>query len=218
MNHGFSATELRNRNFEQAIEITKRLGIKYIWIDSLCICQAGKDKDFKEEGQYMHQVYQNSFCNIVAADSRDAQGGLFRDRPTDFLSGLSMNESWVMLDKDLWEKELLQSPIYTRGWVFQGRITLAHQDTANGVQRECFLLVLFTSHTLKYSGNVVRQVLAKLYPKVFHSQSLPKQQLIAAGVVDYNEKMPSKEYRPLSLRIRSNRFGRPLFSTIPLVS
>ncbi|CAN9115240.1 unnamed protein product [Alternaria alternata] len=122
MKQDFSITELRNKNFEQAIEIARHLKVKYIWIDSLCICQAGRDKDFREEGQYMHLVYQNSFCNIVAADSKDGQGGLFRNRSIETLPGTDTQGSWVVLDKELWAKQLLQSPIYTRGWVFQERM------------------------------------------------------------------------------------------------
>lgn len=121
MTKGLSISELRNKNFEEAIEVARHLEVRYIWIDSLCICQAGREKDFKEEGQYMHLVYQNSFCNIVAADSKDATGGLFRNRPTVSLSGTNTPGSWIVLDKELWAKELLQSPIYTRGWVFQGK-------------------------------------------------------------------------------------------------
>ena len=121
MKTGFSVSELKNKNFEEAIEVAQHLGVRYIWIDSLCICQAGRDKDFKEEGQYMHLVYQNSFCNIVAADSKDGNGGLFRERPSNALSGTDTKEPWIILDKELWAKELLGSPIYTRGWVFQGK-------------------------------------------------------------------------------------------------
>ena len=120
---GFTASQLGNKNFKEAIEVALHIGMKYIWIDSLCICQDGTDADFREEGQYMHLVYQNSYCNIVAADSADGAGGLFRDRPGNLLSGMNVDEPWVILDKELWAKDLLQSPIYTRGWVFQGNGT-----------------------------------------------------------------------------------------------
>jgi hypothetical protein len=121
MKTGFSISELGNKNFKEAIEVAQHLGVRYIWIDSLCICQAGRDQDFKEEGQYMHLVYQNSFCNIVAAASRDGDGGLFWERSSNALSGTNTKEPWIILDKELWAKELLGSPIYTRGWVFQGK-------------------------------------------------------------------------------------------------
>jgi hypothetical protein len=157
MSEGFSSAELRNKNFEEAIQVAQHLRIRYIWIDSLCICQAGKDKDFKQEGQYMHQVYQNSFCNIVAADSKGGDDGLFRQRFFSSLSGTDMGGSWVVLDKDLWAKELLQSPIYARGWVFQGKmITRRKKRTTELVQNECFLRASSISHDPKYSGIAVR--------------------------------------------------------------
>ena len=28
--------------------------------------------------------------------------------------------TWTAIEEDLWSKQLLKSPIYTRGWVFQG--------------------------------------------------------------------------------------------------
>ncbi|KAH7064283.1 heterokaryon incompatibility protein-domain-containing protein [Paraphoma chrysanthemicola] len=122
MTKGFSTSELGNTNFEEAIQVSRYLGVRYIWIDSLCICQAGKYKDFKDEGQYMHLVYQHSYCNIVAADSMDGNGGLFRKRPENLLLGTNTKGAWVVLDQELWAKELLKSPIYTRGWVFQERM------------------------------------------------------------------------------------------------
>jgi hypothetical protein len=130
MTKGFSISEIGNENFKEAIEVAQYLEVRYIWIDSLCICQEGEDGDFETEGQYMHKVYQNSFCNIVAADSKDSTGGLFRAREPrsvfdlDDVSDTDDNctaREWIMLDKDLWSEHLLQSPIYTRGWVFQGK-------------------------------------------------------------------------------------------------
>lgn len=129
MGHGFPRSALGNKNFEEAIDVAQHMGVEYIWIDSLCICQ-GDGGDFATEGQYMHKVYQNSLCNIVAAASRDSTGGLFRAREPNFVTDLDDIDStekdseareWMVLDKDLWSERLLQSPIYTRGWVFQGR-------------------------------------------------------------------------------------------------
>jgi hypothetical protein len=79
----------------------------------------------------MHKVYRNSFCNIVAADSWDGLGGLFRERqayavlPASFVSSVESDvfgrEAWRVVPEDLWEAQLLGSPVYTRAWVFQGK-------------------------------------------------------------------------------------------------
>ncbi len=140
---GFSKLDLKNKNFVEAIELARFIGIKYIWIDSLCICQ-GANGDFKEEGQYMHQVYQNSFCNIVAADSIDSTGGVFRERDFDSICiveyGAGEEETlpegtWEIIEEDLWATRLLKSPIYTRGWVFQGIMTFQSLSTSLTITR-----------------------------------------------------------------------------------
>ncbi|KAK3988910.1 heterokaryon incompatibility protein-domain-containing protein [Cladorrhinum sp. PSN332] len=79
---GIEWGELTN-TFRDAISVTRQMGIKYIWIDSLCIVQWSSKTahgDFHQQGQLMHKVYRKSFCNIAAADSGDGEGGLFRPK------------------------------------------------------------------------------------------------------------------------------------------
>ena len=126
---GAHMTELP-KNFQEAIVVARFIGLQYIWIDSLCICQ-GKGGDFETEGQLMHKVYRYSYCNIAIADSSDSRGGIFRDRDpysiippklsTDTSSKLGEG-TWRILPSDLWTSSLLGSKIYTRGWVFQERM------------------------------------------------------------------------------------------------
>jgi hypothetical protein len=118
------------KNFQEAIEVTRFLGIDYIWIDSLCIIQ-GADGDFREQAPLMHKVYRNSYCNIAAVDSSDSTGGLFRNRQAYHVlparyqaegkSPMFGNRAWRIVSEDLWNAQLLQAPIYKRGWVFQGK-------------------------------------------------------------------------------------------------
>ncbi|KAF6807568.1 heterokaryon incompatibility protein [Colletotrichum sojae] len=120
-----------NDNFVEAVEVARRLGVRYMWVDSLCIIQ-GEDGDFKTEGGLMHKIYRNSYCNLAAAASKDSKGGLFRERNIDILpaSYKSLRGSssrfnggvWRILSSDLWDSELLGSPLYNRGWVFQERM------------------------------------------------------------------------------------------------
>lgn len=128
-----------SKNFKEAIEVVKTLGIRYIWIDSLCIIQ-DPPGDFKTQGALMHAVYRNSYCNVVAADSESGEGGLFRERDPDeivlatYTVPYSVNDTmrsvfgnpgqeWKIVSIDLWDGELLRrSIVYTRGWVFQERL------------------------------------------------------------------------------------------------
>lgn len=53
------------RNFSDAVETCRKLGIRYVWIDSLCIIQDSSE-DWKREAQMMHKVYKNAEVTIVA--------------------------------------------------------------------------------------------------------------------------------------------------------
>ncbi|KAK4171920.1 heterokaryon incompatibility protein-domain-containing protein [Triangularia setosa] len=124
------------KTFQDAITVTRALGIKYIWIDSLCIVQWSGEKaqgDFKTEGQLMHLVYRNSFLNIAAAHAEDGTQGLFKffdkdtrdgalHKPVKIEEGGEVNGEWYVLPRDYWWRELLDKILYTRGWVFQERM------------------------------------------------------------------------------------------------
>jgi len=56
--------------FQHAIEVTRRLGKRYLWIDCLCILQNDDDKsDWLKEAACMDKVYSNTFLNISATGS-----------------------------------------------------------------------------------------------------------------------------------------------------
>ncbi|KAI8628676.1 HET-domain-containing protein [Xylariaceae sp. FL1651] len=61
--------------FKDAITIARRLGIQYIWIDSLCIIQ-DSPLDWAEESSKMADIYRNSYLTIAATSSKDGTGGL----------------------------------------------------------------------------------------------------------------------------------------------
>lgn len=74
----FSVDELPP-NFRDAATTTRRLGFRYVWIDSLCIIQ-GADGDWAEQAPLMDRVYMNAELCLAAAASEDAYGGFFRRR------------------------------------------------------------------------------------------------------------------------------------------
>jgi hypothetical protein len=67
------------KTFQDAIQIARRLGIWYIWIDSLCIIQ-NKKEDWQAEASRMSNVYKYSSCNITATSARSDMGGCFSSR------------------------------------------------------------------------------------------------------------------------------------------
>ncbi|PMD20650.1 HET-domain-containing protein [Hyaloscypha hepaticicola] len=62
--------------FQDAITISRRLGIKNLWIDSLCIIQDSAS-DWLEQSRQMKQVYSNAIVTLVAEASEDSHSGIF---------------------------------------------------------------------------------------------------------------------------------------------
>ncbi|SPO07383.1 uncharacterized protein DNG_10077 [Cephalotrichum gorgonifer] len=65
-------------NFQDAIKITRKLGLQYLWIDSLCIIQDDRD-DWAAESVKMADVYRNSLVTISAASSPASGHGIIRN-------------------------------------------------------------------------------------------------------------------------------------------
>ncbi|KAF2141614.1 uncharacterized protein K452DRAFT_333354 [Aplosporella prunicola CBS 121167] len=57
------------------IELVRRLGYRYLWIDSLCIVQDSKSS-WKLNAEVMDSIYGNADLKICAADGKDATVGL----------------------------------------------------------------------------------------------------------------------------------------------
>lgn len=66
------------RNFIDAVRVSIQLGIRYIWIDSLCIVQ-DSEQDWKREAQTMHLVYSYAVLTIAATSAASSHDG-FLDR------------------------------------------------------------------------------------------------------------------------------------------
>jgi hypothetical protein len=66
-------------NFQDAITIARRLGIQYLWIDSLCIIQDSK-QDWEEQSKKMGAIYRNSTITISALASRGSKTGILASK------------------------------------------------------------------------------------------------------------------------------------------
>lgn len=66
--------------FSDAITATRVLGIRYIWIDALCILQDSIE-DWEIEAPRMGQIYMNAEVVIAATGSDNVTAGIFKTRP-----------------------------------------------------------------------------------------------------------------------------------------
>lgn len=71
------------RLYQDAITATRKIGLRYLWIDSLCIIQ-DSHKDWLRESKRMGAVYENARLTIAASHAPDSNDTLFpqRKQPT----------------------------------------------------------------------------------------------------------------------------------------
>lgn len=68
------------KTFQDAVAIARRVGMRYLWIDSLCICQDDPG-DWECESANMSAVYSNSYLTIAATGAQNNTVGCFIRRP-----------------------------------------------------------------------------------------------------------------------------------------
>ena len=62
------------KSFQDAVTITRRLGIQYLWIDSLCIIQDDRS-DWEKESARMATIFRESYLTISATMAKDSTEG-----------------------------------------------------------------------------------------------------------------------------------------------
>ena len=114
--------------------MTRELGLKYLWIDSLCIIQ-DSPSDWESEAATMDDVYSDSFLTIIAASAPDGSTGCFFDRDPQTVSmfGVLMGDPagseqrlYGCLPGKLYQDCVTVSPLAKRAWCLQERY-LAHR-------------------------------------------------------------------------------------------
>lgn len=122
--------DLLPQTFRDAIDITRRLGVRYIWIDSLCILQDDED-DWRQEASQMGKIYSTTYLNISATSAENKGEGCYRDRDPVNVASFSValirsppgTISWyTIVRKEGWLNMVDKAPLNQRGWVLQERI------------------------------------------------------------------------------------------------
>lgn len=112
------------KTFQDAIETTRQLGIRYLWIDSVCIIQ-GDHGDFDKEAEKMESVFSSAYCVIAASSARSQQNGFLNPRKERKVVKLAQDGSkggvYVTLYSDDFKEHVVHSPLSERGWVLQER-------------------------------------------------------------------------------------------------
>ncbi|KAF4815410.1 hypothetical protein CGCTS75_v013069 [Colletotrichum tropicale] len=121
------------QTLRDAVTLTRMVGVRYLWIDSLCICQDDL-KDWERESAQMAAVYSNSYLTLAAVKSGDTNGGLLSARtPHTYFKlprkGSSPDEyilaTALTLDHDnvhQFHMRMKKEPLTKRAWGFQERV------------------------------------------------------------------------------------------------
>ena len=141
------------QTFRDAIETTRGLGMRFLWIDALCIVQPdayGDDTDWNTEGPRMGTTYQNAICNIAATCADSAKDGFLSKTdskrigaaPCQVFQHMSSGDMNVRLLKPVsikFNQALTSSALNKRGWVTQERLLSRRvlHFTLQGVIWEC---------------------------------------------------------------------------------
>lgn len=114
--------------YKEAIRITRLLGYRYIWIDSLSIIQDSKT-DWDTEAQKMASVYVNSICNISYIFPPDYGPPKQRKDPRRWSPCVLRPDTgagkWIYIQHKFPDVEWLKTenwPLLKRAWVFQERL------------------------------------------------------------------------------------------------
>ena len=121
------------RLFRETCILAHDLGIKYVWIDSICIKQ-GEDEEWNREAPQMAQYYQNAWITVVAANQAKDNGllNMRRKEPVPriirlpYMDRNGEQKGYFYLQParpDVLQKDFSvgveRSELLQRGWVFQ---------------------------------------------------------------------------------------------------
>ncbi|KAJ3578871.1 hypothetical protein NPX13_g1697 [Xylaria arbuscula] len=115
--------DLLPKTLRDAIQVTRELGVRYLWVDSLCIIQ-GEDGDFNEEAVHMETVFSTAYCVIAATRARGSSSGFLDarlERKVVKLERSGRTPIYVCESIDNFQQEVIDGPLNKRGWVLQER-------------------------------------------------------------------------------------------------
>lgn len=111
------------QTFKDAVKITRAIGQRYLWIDSICIVQ-GEDGDFSHEALRMEDVYSGAYCVLAASGATDLDIGFLTPRANREYAALpaeAQDEATLYVCQTIedFRRHVLKGALSNRGWVLQ---------------------------------------------------------------------------------------------------
>jgi hypothetical protein len=130
-----------SRTIQDAVLVTRKIDVKYLWVDAICIIQDSQE-DKNVELAKMCKIYQDALVTIVAANATNAHQGFLEDRISPESStkipfwGPDGTLGTVFVRLEGWYDDG-NEPINERAWTLQERLLSPR-------------LLIYASHTLQY--------------------------------------------------------------------
>ncbi|KAI8662094.1 HET domain-containing protein [Fusarium sp. Ph1] len=192
------------KTFQDSVTITRALGIRYLWIDSLCIIQHD-DEDWEQESKCMARIYQDSYLTIAAAVGQSDSDGFVKERRETFRPHEAARGIYWREEVDHFVHNRLE-PLATRAWCFQERLVPRRVLTFHRaeVTFECRL-----AHWCECGRN---ESYGLTPDRIAHDRMLLKGAATEEELVDYWYSTIIRDYTRLSLSYERDRL--PALSAI----
>jgi hypothetical protein len=157
------------KTLKDAITTTIRLGLRYLWVDALCIVQDW-DEDKATEISRMGQIYTNAHVTIAAASEASCDAGFLserrawwteRDGPPIKLPYLCPDNSIGTVYLVRGGEASIQEPLHLRAWTLQEHL-LSRRILFYGKQQ--LYWICCSERLLKDSGSVYDHAIARFAP------------------------------------------------------
>lgn len=107
------------KTIQDAVTTSRALGIRFIWIDSLCIVQ-DDDDDKVHEITRMHDIYRYSYLTISASRAYSSQEGFLNHcKPVDPIRLAYRGPDGSLGSVILSSTDMVREPIHSRAWTLQ---------------------------------------------------------------------------------------------------
>ena len=118
------------KTIQDSILVCRALGLKYLWVDALCIVQEERGSDdFKVEAPRMSEYYSNAYITIIAGSAKDCADGFLNERPEPKVAPCLISYSGRVPKQSTSGHVKLSlptsqdnGPIEERAWTFQERM------------------------------------------------------------------------------------------------
>ncbi|KAI0355499.1 HET-domain-containing protein [Trametes cingulata] len=131
------------QTIKDAIDCTHGFGVRYLWVDALCILQ-DSDEDKAREIARMRSIFRNAYFTIIAASAHKVSEGFLQSRPSSSPDDITLpfrcpdgNAGTMSLSPAWKQYDGSAEPVNLRAWCLEERLLSPRS-------------LIYASHTLQY--------------------------------------------------------------------